>query len=94
MSKAKKKTKKSGKKTSKKTAKSKFPKAVKCCKNCQDYKKCDDKGKCCEYCDHYSKGFCTYELTKKLVDNIVELTDYRGDDFGIDDYEQYESEYQ
>ena len=77
----------------KSSKKHKHPKAVKCCSNCQDYENCSEKGNCCEYCDYYWKGYCTYELTKDLLNRTVELTDYRGDDYGIDDYSEYASEY-
>jgi len=77
----------------KKKKKQRFPKADKCCKHCQDYEACDEKGDCCEFCDHYWKGYCAYELTKELLNSKVELDDYRGDAFAIDDYSEYQSDY-
>jgi hypothetical protein len=68
--------------------------AKKCCKHCQDYKYCKTKGKCCRYCDHYSKGKCYLAEHKKLADENaaknLSFGDYRGDEYGMDDYEEYE----
>lgn len=69
-----------------------FPK---CCKNCQDYKNCDDRTKCCDFCDYCVNVKCTYSRVKgKLPGGEIEpnltLPDYRGDDYGIDDYKEYE----
>jgi len=73
-------------------------KAKKCCKHCQDYKFCKDRGRCCEYCDFYINAHCTYTPKKKGaaystltgVETKFELANYRGDDYGIDDYSEYE----
>jgi len=68
--------------------------AKKCCKNCQDYKYCKTRGKCCQYCDHYSKGKCYLIEHKKhevaVKSENLSFTDYRGDEYGMDDYEEYE----
>lgn len=68
--------------------------AKKCCKNCQDYKYCKSKGKCCHYCDHYSKSKCYFVEHKKLgvgdKPENISFSDYRGDEYGMDDYEEYE----
>lgn len=68
--------------------------AKKCCKNCQDYKYCKNRGKCCPYCDHYSKGKCyLMEHKKQASDEAAKelsFSDYRGDEYGVDDYEEYE----
>ncbi|MFH1834618.1 MAG: hypothetical protein ABH851_00350 [Methanobacteriota archaeon] len=89
-------------KTAKKTIKApnkKTKAAKKCCKHCQDYKNCDDKGECCEYCDYYIKGKCTYTRAKKnkvspqmVLDTSTSYAfdDFRGDNYGIDDYGEYE----
>lgn len=76
------------------------PKAAKkCCKNCQDYKHCDEKNGCCEYCDYYIKAKCYYTraMKKKIDPKIVmdantsyAFDDFRGGDYGIDDYNEYE----
>ncbi len=69
-----------------------FPK---CCKNCQDYKYCDEKCKCCEFCDYSVNNKCSYQkfkknsLTVKIYPNLT-ISNYRGDDYGIDDYNEYE----
>ena len=66
--------------------------AKKCCKHCQDYKYCKSRGKCCHYCDHYNRGKCYYaEHKKQNIDTPQDLTftDYRGDEYGMDDYEEY-----
>ena len=68
--------------------------AKKCCKNCQDYKYCKSRSKCCHYCDHYNRGKCYLAEHNKhsLPDNPRNLSfsDYRGDEYGMDDYEEYE----
>jgi hypothetical protein len=76
----------------KKTA-AKRTRRMKCCSHCPDYENCDDRGTCCEYCDYYLKGKCTYGKRKSMpvLNQDFELPDYRGDDFGIDDYEAYEA---
>ena len=76
------------------------PKAAKkCCARCQDYKNCDEKNGCCEYCDYYVKAKCTYtpDKKKKVSPRVVlddstsyAFDDFRGDNYGIDDYEEYE----
>jgi hypothetical protein len=86
------------KKTEKKTNRRlKYPKAAKCCPHCPDHQYCKDKGVCCNYCDFYFKGHCMYEKEKDLItpngNVIMEMSNYRGDDYGIDDYEAYESVY-
>jgi len=66
---------------------------VTCCVHCQDYKFCNDRGACCEYCDFLVKGKCTYRRNKEVLTadkEKIEIGDYRGDDYGIDDYEEYE----
>ena len=65
-----------------------LPKAVKCCKHCQDYKYCDEVGKCCEYCDHFVNGKCSYHRDKKLFkdDTDFVLEDYRGQTVRLTDY--------
>jgi hypothetical protein len=70
--------------------------AKKCCKHCQDYKYCKSKKKCCQYCDHFKKGKC-YLLEHKKQDlaeksGNLTFTDYRGDEYGMDDYEEYEEQ--
>ncbi|MCX6695410.1 MAG: hypothetical protein NTU61_03865 [Candidatus Altiarchaeota archaeon] len=68
-------------------------KKLKCCVHCQDYEQCDDKGNCCEYCDFLIKGKCNYRRNKEILSadkENIEIGDYRGDDYGIDDYEEYE----
>ena len=84
-----------------KSAKLKYAKAyvkikgrkVKCCAHCQDYEFCKDRKACCEYCDFFIKGACNYGRKKQLSSadkEKIEIGDYRGDDYGIDDYEAYE----
>jgi len=99
--KSKPKAKKAGKaaKTVKKDSKAaprgtKAKKAVKCCRRCQDYKYCDDRGKCCEYCNYYVNAKCFHGLKKIVIGSEAkfELADYRGDDYGIDDYQAYEED--
>ncbi len=70
-------------------------KGRKCCPHCPDYENCEEKGVCCEYCDFLLNGKCTFGKKKGIpcMDNQVDLPDYRGDDFGIDDYGAYESVY-
>ena len=70
-------------------------KKMKCCVHCPDYEYCQDKDVCCNYCDFYLNGKCTYGKKKGIpsLDNEIQLPDYRGDDYGIDDYEAYESVY-
>lgn len=71
---------------------------LKCCKHCQDFKYCKDKNGCCEYCDHYNKGKCTYKEDNKRALKIEaefnKLADYRGDEYGIDEYEAYSEEFE
>jgi hypothetical protein len=69
---------------------------MKCCKHCPDYEKCDDRGFCCDYCDFFLNSKCTFGKKKGIpsLDNQIELPDYRGDDYGIDDYEAYEPVYE
>lgn len=69
-----------------------LPTATKCCKHCQDYKYCDERGKCCIYCDHYVNGKCSYKRDAKRAkdDEDFILEDYRGDEYGIDDAGNYE----
>ena len=70
---------------------------TKCCAHCQDYEFCQDKGFCCEYCDFLVKGKCNYGKKRKLSSadkENIEIGDYRGDDYGIDDYEAYEDLYE
>jgi hypothetical protein len=71
-------------------------KIIKCCSHCPDYEYCDDRGLCCDYCDFYLNGACTHGKKKGIpsLDEQVELPDYRGDDYGIDDYEAYEPVYE
>jgi hypothetical protein len=74
--------------------------AKRCCQHCQDYKYCKEKDGCCEYCDYYIKNCCTYlqKSKHKTVNQQVVLDtstsyafdDFRGDNYGIDDYEEYE----
>jgi hypothetical protein len=96
--KAKRKPKKTKKAVRKPKARLRYPKAVKCCPHCPDYKHCKDKGACCNYCDFYFKGYCMYEKEKDLITPdgsiVIETNDYRGDDYGIDDYDAYESVYE
>ncbi|MBM3308696.1 MAG: hypothetical protein FJY77_00415 [Candidatus Altiarchaeales archaeon] len=70
--------------------------AKKCCKYCQDYKYCKKRSKCCQYCDHYSKGKCYYaEHTRqsgKTTPKDLVFSNYRGDEYGMDDYEEYEEQ--
>lgn len=72
----------------------------KCCKHCQDYKKCDEHGKCCEFCDYNIGKKCIYTKSKKPTalsiaieksDSKFSLDNFRGDDYGIDDYAEYET---
>lgn len=74
-------------------------KAKKCCPHCQDYKQCDDKRGCCEYCDFQVKENCTYSKEKKkkidpgaVLDTSTSYAfdNFRGDNYGIDDYEEYD----
>jgi len=68
-------------------------KKLSCCVHCQDYEFCQDRGRCCEYCDFFVKGKCNYRRNKELLSadkEKIEIGDYRGDDYGIDDYEEYE----
>jgi hypothetical protein len=69
---------------------------IKCCQHCPDFEYCQEKGECCDYCDFYLNGKCTYGKKKGLpsVNQEIELPDYRGDDYGIDDYEAYEPVYE
>jgi hypothetical protein len=69
---------------------------IKCCSHCPDFEYCDEKAKCCDYCDFFLNAKCTYGKKKGIpsVNQEVELPDYRGDDFGIDDYEAYEPVYE
>ncbi len=71
-------------------------KAVRCCSHCPDFEHCDDKDECCDYCDYYLNAACTWGKKKGIpsVNQEVELPDYRGDDYGIDDYEAYEPVYE
>jgi|WetSurMetagenome_2_1015567.scaffolds.fasta_scaffold370693_2 hypothetical protein len=71
-------------------------KGIKCCVHCPDFERCDEKGVCCDYCDFYLNARCTFGKKKGIpsVDQEVELPDYRGDDYGIDDYEAYEPVYE
>ncbi|MFH1056133.1 MAG: hypothetical protein V1744_08580 [Candidatus Altiarchaeota archaeon] len=71
-------------------------KKIKCCQHCPDFEYCEDKGICCDYCDFYLNGKCTYGKKKGIpsTNQQVELPDYRGDDYGIDDYEAYEPVYE
>lgn len=68
--------------------------AKKCCKNCQDYRYCRTRSKCCSYCDHYSRGKCYLMEHKKQggdeATKDLSFSDYRGDEYGVDDYEEYE----
>ncbi|MBU0762946.1 MAG: hypothetical protein KKD39_07955 [Candidatus Altiarchaeota archaeon] len=66
--------------------------ARKCCIHCPDYSKCDDRGVCCDYCDFFLNTKCTYGKKRGIpsLDEQIELPDYRGDDYGIDDYDAYE----
>ncbi len=68
----------------------------KCCPNCPDYEHCDDKSGCCDYCDYCLNGKCTHGKKKGIpsVNDQIELSNCRGDDYGIDDYEAYESAYE
>ena len=100
------KKKKKGKKITKKTTTKKGKKSVvkikrrkklKCCSHCPDYEYCEDSGECCEYCDYYLNGKCMYGKKNRIPtvnDETIDLPDYRGDDYGIDDYEAYESAYE
>jgi hypothetical protein len=71
-------------------------KKLKCCNHCPDFEYCDDKSTCCDYCDFYLNGKCMYGKKKGIpsVNQEIELPDYRGDDYGIDDYEAYEPVYE
>jgi len=71
-------------------------KRIKCCSHCPDFEYCGNKGVCCDYCDFYLNGKCTFGKKKGIpsVNQEVELPDYRGDDYGIDDYEAYEPVYE
>lgn len=72
----------------------KMPKpAKKCCKGCQDHKNCKTRGKCCHYCDHYNGGKCyLIEHRRQRIKEAkgLSFSDYRGDEYGMDDYEEYE----
>jgi len=91
---------KKSKKTSPKKALKPQPKAagrkIKCCSNCPDFEYCEEKAECCDYCDFYLNGKCTFGKKKGIpsVNQEIELPDYRGDDYGIDDYEAYEPVYE
>jgi len=90
-------SKKAPKKPAKKAAvKIKQKRRRKCCVNCPDYEYCDDRGYCCDYCDYYLNGKCMHGKKKGIpsVNQEIELPDYRGDDYGIDDYEAYEAVYE
>lgn len=71
-------------------------KGMKCCRNCPDFRYCDERGYCCDYCDFYLNAKCTFGKKKGIpsVNQEIELPDYRGDDYGIDDYEAYEPVYE
>ena len=71
-------------------------KKIKCCSNCPDFEYCEEKAECCDYCDFYLNGKCTFGKKKGIpsVNQEIELPDYRGDDYGIDDYEAYEPVYE
>ncbi|MFH0862154.1 MAG: hypothetical protein V1875_03905 [Candidatus Altiarchaeota archaeon] len=71
-------------------------KKIKCCSNCPDFEYCEEKAICCDYCDFYLNGKCTFGKKKGIpsVNQEIELPDYRGDDYGIDDYEAYEPVYE
>jgi hypothetical protein len=71
-------------------------KKIKCCNNCPDFEHCEEKNVCCDYCDFYLNGKCMYGKKKGIpsVNQEIELPDYRGDDYGIDDYEAYEPVYE
>jgi len=71
-------------------------KGLKCCSHCPDFSHCDEKSYCCDYCDYYLNAKCTFGKKKGIpsVNQEIELPDYRGDDFGIDDYEAYEPVYE
>ncbi len=71
-------------------------KKLKCCSHCPDFTKCDDKGTCCDYCDFYLNARCTFGKKKGIpsLNQQIELPDYRGDDYGIDDYDAYEAVYE
>jgi hypothetical protein len=71
-------------------------KGIKCCEHCPDFEYCEDKGVCCDYCDFFLNAKCTFGKKKGIpsMNQSVELPDYRGDDFGIDDYEAYEPVYE
>jgi hypothetical protein len=71
-------------------------KGLKCCPHCPDFEHCEDKNVCCDYCDFYLNAKCNFGKKKGIpsVDDNVELPDYRGDDYGIDDYEAYEPVYE
>jgi len=74
--------------------KPKYRPAIKCCPYCQDYEYCTERNHCCEFCDHYFKGQCRLEedLKADFKEGEFEMPDYRGDDYGIDDYSEYEKE--
>jgi len=67
---------------------------LKCCRHCPDHKYCKDKNGCCEYCDYLVNNKCIYGKKDKIVVGItsgkIQLSDYRGDDYGIDDYSEYD----
>ena len=69
---------------------------LKCCVHCPDFEYCKDRGGCCDYCDFFLNGKCTYGKKRGIpsVNQEIELPDYRGDDYGIDDYEAYEPVYE
>jgi hypothetical protein len=70
------------------------PRKLKCCHYCQDYKYCKDRKSCCEYCDFLVNNKCIHGKKGKIVVGIaggkIQLDDYRGDAYGIDDYSAYE----
>lgn len=72
------------------------PRKIKCCPHCPDYKYCKDKKVCCEYCDYLVNNKCIYGKKGKKVIGMaggkIQLDDYRGDSYGIDDYSAYEVE--
>jgi hypothetical protein len=87
---------KAGKKIIKSALKPGLIVKIKCCSHCPDFEYCEEKAKCCDYCDFFLNAKCTYGKKKGIpsVNQEVELPDYRGDDFGIDDYEAYEPVYE
>ena len=83
-------------KKTKKVSKKELPKKankLKCCIHCQDFKYCDDKNSCCEYCDYYQisvkKVVCTFDK-KKLSEEAFELGESPNEEYGIDDYTEFE----